>query len=142
MAPQGSYPLAVERSVAKKAKPSTAITPPAVLGTVALGMPTAMGPFAQAFGFAQPATTLESRVIVKAKQKSSEFVLDDGTTLTIRPVLIDAKRATDQWAANGKPVYILTLTNLTDTDSPSKLMDPRFVRLATKNKKRKKRARR
>lgn len=136
-----SLALAVERSVAKKARPSTAIKPPAVVGMPALGMPAMIGPIAQAFGFAQSAT-LEPRKIVRANQRSSEFVLDDGTTLTVRPVLIDVKRAKDQWGTNGKPVYALTLANLTETDSPRKLMDPRFVIVTTESKKRKKRARR
>jgi hypothetical protein len=128
--------LAVERSVAKKAKPSITTKPPFVLGMPALGVPAAIG-----LGFAQP-TMLEPRKIVRADQKSSTFELDDKTTLTIRPVLIDVKRAKDQWDASGKPVYIMTLANVTETDSPSKLMDPRFVSVTAKNKKRKRRARR
>jgi hypothetical protein len=129
-APQGGVDAAVEQGVPKKAKPSGMIAMPPVLG-----MP-AGNPFAPTFGFAGPTSTLEPRKIVTAKQRSSEFILDDGTTLTIRPVLIDAKRAKDQWAPNGKPVYILTFTNLTETDSPPKLMDPRFVSLTSKSKKR------
>ena len=122
--------------MAKKMK-SKALTlsPPPVVG-----MPGTVSSLAQAFGFA-PASALEERKIVSAKQMSSDFVLDDGTTLTVRPVLIDVKRAKDQWGPNGKPMYILTMTNLTETESPRKLMDPRFIGVAT-NKKRKKGARR
>jgi hypothetical protein len=119
------------KSVAKKAKVSAKA--PVVLGMPAMGAPS-FGPFAQAFGFAQAATALEPRKIVKAKQRSSEFVLDDGTTLTIRPALIDVKRAKDQWGADGKPLYIMTLTNLTDTDSPPRLLDRRLINIAKKKK--------
>ena len=105
------------------------------------GFAQAIGPTGPSFGFVQPMTTLEPRKIVDAKQRSSEFVLDDGTTLTIRPVLIDVKRATGQWGTNGKPLYVMALANVTDTNSPSKLMDPRFVSVKPKTKKRKKKRR-
>jgi hypothetical protein len=112
----------------KKTKPTTpAAPPPAVLGMPAVGLPAAINPLAPGFGFAEPITALEPRKILKAEQRSSEFHLDDGTVLTIRPVLIDVKRAKDQWGINGKPIYVMTLTNVTETESPAKLMDQRFA---------------
>ena len=119
--------------MAKKTKRNIPVTPPAIVGMPAFGMPQAFG-----FGFGQPAHILEPRKIVSAKQRVSEYELDDGTVLTIRPVLIDAKRAKGQWGPNGKPVYILTMTNLNETELPKRLMAPMILepKSAKKNPKR------
>jgi hypothetical protein len=87
-----------------------------------VGLPFAppMGTFG--FGFGQPAVSLEQRRIVGRKEGRSEFTLDDGTILRIKPVLVDAKRVHGQYGVDGKPTYVLTVANITETDAPAKLM--------------------
>ena len=115
--------------MAKKSKPQNPQAPHLPI----MGMP-AVNPFAQPFGWPTTPSATESRKIVKADQQTSVFHLDDGTKLTITPVLIDAKRVTNQWGANGKPMYLMTVTNITDTESPPRLMDPRLASTVKKSK--------
>lgn len=53
--------------------------------------------------------------------QESEFKLDDGTTLRIRPVLIEARRLTGQWAPDGDPVYVTKVGFAISTQAPSNL---------------------
>lgn len=53
----------------------------------------------------------------------SVFQLSDGTKVRIKGVLIDAKKAVDQYAPDGKPIYILQMTLVNDIDVPEKLMN-------------------
>ena len=104
-----------------------------------VGMPGAINPFGMPFGLQVP-SALETRKIVKATQHTSEFVLEDGTKLTIRPVLIDVKRAKDQWGTNGKPMYVMTVANITETESPPRLMAPRLTAASPKKSKKMKKS--
>jgi len=67
---------------------------------------------------------LEQRHLTNVKEGVSEYTLDDGTVLKVKPVIVDVKRATDQYGVDGKPLYVLTLTNITETTAPSRLMRP------------------
>ena len=67
---------------------------------------------------------MEQRGIKTRSEKPSTYKLDDGTTLTVKPTVIDVKRAKDQWGIDGKPVYVLTIANITETTSPPRLMNP------------------
>jgi hypothetical protein len=86
-------------------------------------MPFNVSPFGFG-GVPQPTQPLGQRSIVKSTQRPSEYVLDDGTKLIIKPTLIDVKRVEGQWGIDGKPTYIMTLTNVTETESPAKIMRP------------------
>ncbi len=70
---------------------------------------------------------LEQRRIPKLKVATSEYTLDDGSVIRVKPIIVDIKRAIDQYGVDGKPLYILTLTNITETTSPPRLMKPGIV---------------
>lgn len=84
-------------------------------------------PFMPSFPFGTPQIMgqLQQRQVTNVKEGVSEYTLDDGTVLKVKPVIVDVKRAIDQYGVDGKPLYILTLTNITETTSPSRLMRPR-----------------
>ncbi len=93
--------------------------------------PTAVGmPFVPSPQFGVPPITgqLEQRRITNVKEGISEYTLDDGTVLRVKPAIVDIKRAIDQYGVDGKPLYILTLTNITETASPARLMRPGTVK--------------
>lgn len=52
----------------------------------------------------------------------SVFTLADGAKVRIKGVLIDAKKAVDQYAPDGKPIYILQMTLVSDVDVSEELM--------------------
>ena len=52
----------------------------------------------------------------------SEFELEDGSTIRLRGVLIDVKKAVDQYAQDEKPVYILQITLVNDVIVPDNLI--------------------
>jgi len=41
----------------------------------------------------------------------SEFLLDDGTTFRVRPVVVDIARLPGQYDQNGNPVYVASVQN-------------------------------
>jgi len=60
--------------------------------------------------------------VVSSKVNWSEYELDDGTIVRIKGVLIDVKKAVDQYAPDGKPIYITQMTMVPDFVVPDKLM--------------------
>lgn len=60
--------------------------------------------------------------VAESKTAWSEFKLEDGTTVRVKGVLIDVKKAVDQYAADGKPVYIAQMTLVNDFVVPEELM--------------------
>jgi hypothetical protein len=70
------------------------------------------------FGETQP------RKIIRSKIVDSEFTLNDGTKLTVRPILADIRRAVNQYNAFGQPLYFLTVGNGISTKAPKKLLRP------------------
>jgi hypothetical protein len=90
--------------------------------------PVAPPPPALQFGvFLDPSKPLESRKITKSTDGWSEYKLDDGTVLKLRGVLVDAKRAVDQFVMDGKPLYICQMAIVTETVSPKKLLRPKLA---------------
>jgi hypothetical protein len=71
-----------------------------------------------------PPAVLDARRVVRSSEGWSEYKLDDGTVLKIRSVLVDVKRAKDQYGIDGKPTYFMTLTNVTEATTPARLMRP------------------
>ncbi len=55
----------------------------------------------------------------------SEFGLADGTVVRVKGVVIDVKKAVDQYAPDGKPIYITQMTMVTDFVVPDALMKPK-----------------
>ena len=63
----------------------------------------------------------EFRTITSHIEKESEYKLDDLTTLRIRPVLIEARRLSGQWAPDGDPVYVTKIGFAISTQAPAHL---------------------
>ena len=55
----------------------------------------------------------------------SEFTLADGTVVRVKGVVIDAKKVVGQYAADGKPIYLLQITMVNDLVVPDSLMKPK-----------------
>lgn len=64
---------------------------------------------------------IEQRTVKKSKEGWSEFTLDDGAKLLLRAVLIDVKRAVDQFTLEGDPLYLLQMTIVSNTKAPPRL---------------------
>ena len=59
--------------------------------------------------------------IVAMKDGWSEYTLADGTVLRVKAVILDVRRAVDQYSANGDPVYIVQATIVNHAKAPEKL---------------------
>lgn len=64
---------------------------------------------------------IEQRAVVSAKDGWSEYTLDDGTTLRIKAVIVDVKRAKNQHTPEGDPLYLMQIATITETRAPKKL---------------------
>jgi hypothetical protein len=91
-----------------KRKSARVATPPVPIGAPAL----AINPFGET----------QQRKIVRSKVADSEFTLNDGTKLLVRPVLADIRRAVNQYNPYGQPLYFLTIGNSITTKAPKKLL--------------------
>lgn len=65
-----------------------------------------------------PATRLERREITSAKDAWSVFELDDGTTIRVKALLVDVKRAVGQFNLEGVPVYRMEMAFINSVDAP------------------------
>lgn len=63
----------------------------------------------------------EFRNIVTHKDATSEYELDDGTILRVRPTVIDVRKLTNQWAPDGDPVYVAKIGFAISTQAPAQL---------------------
>jgi hypothetical protein len=68
---------------------------------------------------------LRERKVVKSTTKTSVYVLDDGTELKVKHVVLDVKRAIGQYNQHGQPLYFVTIANSITTDAPQKLLQKR-----------------
>jgi hypothetical protein len=68
------------------------------------------------FGDTQP------RKVIKSVVRESEFTLNDGTKLILKPLIGDVRRAVGQYNAAGQPVYFLTIGNALQSKPPKTLM--------------------
>jgi hypothetical protein len=59
--------------------------------------------------------------ITSRKETDAEYKLDDGTTLRVRPVIIDVRRLTGQWQPDGDPVYVTKIGFAISTQAPAAL---------------------
>jgi hypothetical protein len=79
----------------------------------------------QSFAF-DPTGRLEQRHIKGVKEGASEYTLDDGTVLIVKPAVIDVKRASGQWNEQGEPIYVVqAATVVTAKHVPKNLMRKR-----------------
>ena len=68
------------------------------------------------FGPTQP------RRITRTRVQDSEFILEDGTKIVVRPVIGDVRRAVDQYNESGEPLYFLTIGQTLTTKAPRSLL--------------------
>jgi hypothetical protein len=59
--------------------------------------------------------------VVKSKELWSEYSLKDGSTLRVKPTIIEARRARGQFTVEGDPVYIVKTGLLISTVAPARL---------------------
>lgn len=61
--------------------------------------------------------------VVESVERFSEIRLEDGTTLRIKPAIVQVFRADDRWDADGNPIYIVRSQNILSVlDTPKALM--------------------
>jgi hypothetical protein len=63
----------------------------------------------------------ESLDIVSSKDGWSEFTLADGTVIRAKAALLDVKKMTDQYNADGEPIYELQLAMVNQARVPDSL---------------------
>jgi hypothetical protein len=62
------------------------------------------------------------RKVVRSTIRESEFTLNDGTKLILKPLIGDVRRAVGQYNAAGQPLYFLTIGNSLEARPPKSLM--------------------
>jgi len=72
------------------------------------------------FGY-NPAGPTEQRDIVSSKDGWSEYTLNDGSVIRAKAVIIDVKCATDQYSADGNPLYIVQTDVVNSVNAPAEL---------------------
>jgi hypothetical protein len=72
------------------------------------------------FGY-NPAGPMEQRDIVSSKDGWSEYTLNDGSVIRLKSVLVDVKRAIDQYGPDGNPIYVLQTTFINNLNAPQEL---------------------
>ncbi len=83
---------------------------------------------------ALPPTAPSDRVAIKSASEPWSIIdLDDGTTLEIRPAIVEVRRLRNKFADDGSPVYVVKAALLTNTISPKRL----FKKVAKKSAKKK-----
>ena len=59
--------------------------------------------------------------IVETREEWSEFKLSDGTTLRMKPVVLEVRRDKGQYTASGDPVYHVKNSIVFDIRAPASL---------------------
>ena len=62
--------------------------------------------------------------VVESREVWSEYQLQDGTKLRVRPILAGAFRVEGQWMPDGQPVYGVRMSFLIDARAPDTLKRP------------------
>lgn len=68
-----------------------------------------------------PKSRMEPRDIVSSKEAWSEYTLDDGSIIRVKGVLLDAKRAVNQFSPDGDPLYVMQITMVNQLRASEKL---------------------
>ena len=68
-----------------------------------------------------PSVRTESRQIKKSVEQWSEYTLDDGSQISVRPVLVDVERAKNKFTDDGNPLYFLKSALIVNVKSPPRL---------------------
>jgi hypothetical protein len=68
-----------------------------------------------------PKGKMEQRDVVSSKDGWSEYTLNDGATIRLKAVLVDVKKAVDQFNTEGEPIYVMQQTIVTSLVVPAAL---------------------
>lgn len=68
-----------------------------------------------------PSVRTEPRQIKKSVEQWSDYTLDDGSKISVRPVLVDVERAKNKFSADGSPLYFLKTAIIINVKSPPRL---------------------
>jgi hypothetical protein len=63
----------------------------------------------------------ELRQVKSAKEEWSEFTLDDGTVLRVKPSVVDARWMKGQFGPDGDPLYLVRTNVVMSTIAPENL---------------------
>jgi hypothetical protein len=64
---------------------------------------------------------MEPRDVVGSKDGWSEYTLEDGSVIRAKAVILDVKRAVDQYSHDGNPLYILQFAFVNQVQAPDAL---------------------
>jgi hypothetical protein len=79
----------------------------------------------------------ETREIKRSNPAISKYHLEDGSVISVKPMVTDVRRALKQFNQFGEPLYFVTLTFSLNTKAPKGLHRPP-VKTITQSKKKKK----
>ncbi|MFM9843083.1 MAG: hypothetical protein ACKVOI_08965 [Dongiaceae bacterium] len=68
-----------------------------------------------------PTGKMEQRSIVGSSDGWSEYKLEDTSVIRLKAVLLDVKRAVDQFNASGDPIYVMQIAFVTNVAAPNRL---------------------
>lgn len=63
----------------------------------------------------------ELRVAKTTQEKVSNYILDDGSVIHVKPTLVDVRRAINKYNENGQPVYFVKFGLAITTTVPKRL---------------------
>ena len=66
-------------------------------------------------------TPSEPREVTKSKEAWSEYSLDDGAVLRVRPIVVEARRAKGKFTEEGNPLYYVRIGFILGTRAPARL---------------------
>jgi hypothetical protein len=72
-----------------------------------------------------PRGKMEPRDVVAAKDGWSEYTLTDGSVIRLKAMLVDAKRAVDQYGDDGNPTYVFQFVVANQVIAPDNLKKQR-----------------
>lgn len=68
-----------------------------------------------------PKGKIEQRDVVSSKGGWSEYTLDDGSIIRAKAVVLDVKKAIDQYDIHGEPIYIVQMAVVNNAIVPENL---------------------
>lgn len=68
-----------------------------------------------------PKGKMEPRDVVSSKEGWSEYTLDDGSVIRVKAVLLEVKRAVDQYTPDGDPIYLMQNALVNQVKAPDNL---------------------
>jgi len=68
-----------------------------------------------------PKGKMEQRDVVSSKDGWTEYKLDDGSIIKVKAVILEIKRAVDQYNLEGNPIYVMQQTIISTVQAPDDL---------------------